>query len=372
MRENPYRLFFPLSWLGAFALALVWIPAVLIERHIWTIPGWNAYPRDLHSTLAAGVFVLPAMTGFLLTAAPRMTGSSPASMIWVGALFFCEILIPPSILLGGTAIVLVVACATLSAFLIVTARRAENVPSYFWIIVSGTLSGVLGAIFWVLFPAERIGANILFYAMFPQILLGASTMLVVPISGSAKRMEWRVKMLNIPLFEAAGLAGLFWISNALYLLSVTGAGLPAAIASTVWILTRVHAVTPGEFHGILAKMFWTASSLFCIGLIGRAFPWEFSVHAAHVYWIGGLVMFLLAVSVQVLLSHGGHAMNPLPSRRTLVALLILVLLTVVTRVSAPLVPAMYISHLSYAAFVFLIVWILWLVRFARFLGSAKS
>jgi hypothetical protein len=42
MRENPYRLFFPLSWLGAFALAFVWIPAVLIERHFLTIPGWNA------------------------------------------------------------------------------------------------------------------------------------------------------------------------------------------------------------------------------------------------------------------------------------------------------------------------------------------
>ncbi|HNL68644.1 MAG TPA: NnrS family protein, partial [Leptospiraceae bacterium] len=117
MRENPYRLFFPLSWLGAFALAFVWIPAVLIERHFLTIPGWNAYPRDLHSTLAAGVFVLPAMTGFLLTAAPRMTGSSPASMIWVVALFFCEILIPPSVLLGGTAIALLGACAILSAFL---------------------------------------------------------------------------------------------------------------------------------------------------------------------------------------------------------------------------------------------------------------
>ncbi len=373
LRENPYRLFFPISWLGALLLSAVWIPAIAVQRRWLALPdGSLAYPRDLHAMLAAGVFILPAMTGFILTAFPRMVTVPEGALAWAVSLFLVEILAIPAALLGGFGGVIALSCAILFAFTIQTLRRSIRPPSYVFLICSGLATGILGGILWLLFPGERSGSYVFLYGMIPQILLAAGAMLVVPVSGSANRLKWRERLMGIPRWMPVVVALGFWLSAAANAAALPFADLPAVAAAWLWMLRYFHLQDFREFKGVIAWSFLIASLCFAVGFTLHAAWPAAAVHAVHLYWIGGLSLFLSCVMVQVTLSHGGHAMSPLPGKRTLYWTLGLIILAALTRVSARIMESTYVSHLSYAGLVFFIAWCLWLFRFSRYLGSAKS
>ncbi|MCE9500135.1 MAG: NnrS family protein [Leptospira sp.] len=73
---DPYRFFFPLGIIGSILGTGIWVFGWVVQKK-W-ITGFNTdtYPVEVHVGLIGGLFLLPVIKGFILTAIPRFTGTS--------------------------------------------------------------------------------------------------------------------------------------------------------------------------------------------------------------------------------------------------------------------------------------------------------
>lgn len=360
LNERPYQVFFPLSLAGAFALSVPWIGVLPLIQKL--APGtFPPFPKAMHVDAALQWFLLPAVTGFLLTALPRIHGKNLPGKALVPILFLVELSGFP-LLLAGVVVPLALTMAVLfalSLFLYVrgTARPVFSIP-----IVIGLAAGLAGAL-WRSIAPEGPGTAIIAYGMMPLLIGGAGGMLVIPMSDFPAKPEWKMKLESSPRWLVWILALAFACS------SVTGVSVllsyVQAFIATVCGAAFLHLHQPQWFKTMQARVFYGGAVSIVLGLWCMALFPVYRVHMAHLLLAGGLSMAIAAVMVQVSLSHGGHVMRPLSGTKLLLACGILLLLAAVTRISAALIPSMYLSHLSYAAMAFAAAWIVWIVAFAR-------
>lgn len=356
--ERPYQLFFPLALTGVFALSFPWIPVLPIVQRL--LPGtFPAFPRSLHIEAALQVFLLPAVAGFLLTALPRIHGRPPLRAGWVMSLFAGLLMGVPLILLGFGAWSL--AAALLALFAVVlyffatgTARPVFSIP-----ILAGVLTGAAGSI-WRLLDEAGAGIGMVAYGMMPLLIGGAGGMLVVPLSDYPAKPEWKARL------ESLNRAGVWTLSLLFGAASAGGSVLSPwvqAVLASAAAVVFLHLHEPKWFRAVQARVFYCGAAFIVIGLWSMAALPAYRVHMAHLLLGAGLSSAVAAIMVQVVLSHGGHVMRPLPGARWLAACGILLVLAAVTRVSAALIPSMYLSHLSYAAMAYAAAWIVWIIAF---------
>lgn len=397
---EPYKLLFPVSLLGAVLTVGVWMLAALKPWTAWPLP---AYPGDLHAYGVFATFVFPAVSGFLLTAVPRFTGTAlpiTAVSTFIAFLYLISIL---GFFLGSPPLVVTGAFLALLYTLWFAGRRlaksAVPPPAFLMAFIpAGLASAVLGwaliLMGWLLalpetahlqpnYPLALAGRTLLFYYSISLIILGAGSRIAVTIQAAdhEDKNDWR-RSLEQATLEPYLLSALVAVAAILEFSSLalekhrTGAlhrvGAFLLFAALFYWLVLRFRIYRNSFRRAISTGLWSALWMILAGMALRAFTGSASVHWSHLFFAGGLALLTISVMTRVILSHGKWDLMPENRSPILWAIIGLLLFAAATRASAHLLPSSYLNHLGYAALLFVAAVILWIVRFLRLAWKDNS
>ena len=306
-----------------------------------------AYPSISHARLMIEGFMASFIIGFLGTAGPRITSTSPLSPKEVVVLLTLDLL-AAGLRFGeshraGDA--LFVGCLAFFLFVIGKRffRRKDSPLPNFALVALGLLNGLAGAILVALFEdkiysaAYRIGVAFL-----------EQGFVLFPIVGVAPFFLRR--LLGVPppknLPESPRLPP-GWIPRAGFAI-----GIGLIIVATL----------PWHGRGFLADCLRFGIAAIVIG-IGVETIWpQYRVGALHIWFISGFSFVALTVAIRVVFGHSGRmdlTQKPLPFFIVTGALIFLAMLS---RYIADLAPKARTIHLVAAAACWLLAALIWAVR----------
>jgi uncharacterized protein involved in response to NO len=363
---EPFRIFFPVGILIGIAGVALW-PAYY-AGFVMTYPGTG------HARLMIEGFMASFIIGFLGTAGPRITSTSPFSRREVVALFTLGLL-AAGFHFGDahrTGDVLFAICIAFFIFTIGRrfVRRQDSPPPSFVLVALGLLNGFFGAVLVALSEnavysvTYRIGAALL-----------EQGFVLFPILGVAPFFMRRLLGMPLPddLAESPRLpAG--WISQGAFALAI-GLIIDATFVADVFGATTVGGLL--RFGAILvyllARLPWHGRSFLadCLRLgiaaivvgIGVEAMWpQYRVGALHILFISAFSFVALTVAIRVVFGHSGRTdllRKPLPFFIVAGALIFLAMLS---RYVADVAPRARTLHLIAAAVCWIIAALIWIVR----------
>ncbi|HET9481190.1 MAG TPA: NnrS family protein [Candidatus Polarisedimenticolia bacterium] len=313
-RREPYRIFFPLGALLAWAGVLHWfLHATGLLAN---------YEPVFHSIAQIQGFMMSFAVGFLMTAIPRRTGTAPpaAWQMFVGLAAPVGATIAAwyerwaiSQVFWFALVVMLIGFAVRRFVSAEAARRPPN--SFIWVPLSllmGAVGSVLIAVgaargpdsFWL----HDLGKLLLLQGMFIGLIVGVGGMVLplltrgdAPPDASGTSRDQLVRVGHI--MAALALAASFWIE---VVVSQTG-GLAIRAVLTLGILIvsgRIH--RPPSVPGFHRRLVWLSAWMIPAGYaLAALFPTE-SRAGLHVVLIGGFALMALSVGLHVTMAHGGH------------------------------------------------------------------
>lgn len=370
LRDEPFRVFFPLAFLIGAGGVFHWI---LYGTGLLT-----RYLASFHAVTQTQSFLLAFAAGFLLTAVPKRTRTAPATVLEIGALIIAipaisltELLDYPQIAqaLYALSIALLVQFAV-RRFLARSAGRRP--PASFVLVPIGLLAGVVGALLRIasargLVPSwlGSLGRSFAFEGVFTCLVLGIGgfffllTLRGQPPADLGKTPGESRKAI---LFGLAGLG----VIGSLVVQELgfvrPGLLLRAAIATLVIVSVRGH-LLPAR-TGVNRHLMWASAWAVPVGLaLAAVFP-DDRVACMHVVYVGGFGLLAFTVAAHVALGHAGD--NAARDGRPWQALVfgLLFVTAMVLRATATRVPEMYFGWLAVAASAWMagaIVWAVFLV-----------
>lgn len=324
--SNPYVYFFPLGT----ALAL-------IGGGVWLFSGNDSYPSIFHSQTMIGAFLFSFVSGFLMTAVPRMTGSFLAREFEVnGMLALIAISFISNIFELNQLFYYVegLSYALLIFFVLSRVKLKESLPpSFFILILYGILSGILGSILLSAGVLEAVGHNLFFNGVILFLVLGVGSRLVPALRGVSPKINSVAKKEYLEF----GIVGL------ILFVSLVGEGLSDSYffgllkcAATLFIAIRYWKIFSFvKPSSRLAYGMWGAAYMVILGIILRALIPEYGVQWFHLTYIGGFGMMTFTVASRVIISHGGHNMNFEKKSKAPLIVVVLLSLAAIVRVAAP-------------------------------------
>jgi len=299
LRQEPYRIFFPLGIILAAAGVVPWL---LFARGV--LPTWPGLPHAL--VMSQGFFVAIAI-GFLGTMLPRRTQSEPFSGSTLG---FLGLAIVGSSAAQLAGLVIVAEALYLACFMALAAaalRRAKSgsLPPSFVLIPVGALLGATGAALLVASAAGapevtlRLGRALVAQGALLGMVLG-----VVPFLGSALLRGAPAARPGTRAFYV-GVAVVLAASFVLDELIAPSVGLGARALLAGVIVVGSGALDPTSKSGAHRAFFRLALLLVPIGLAAASLAPERRVALLHITYGGGFALLVLAVTVHVGLMHGG-------------------------------------------------------------------
>ena len=384
---EPYRFLFPVALAGALITVGIWILTFATARFGWSGP---AYPAIIHSYGVFGLFIFPAVSGFLLTAIPRFSGTHLPAMPTVIAVFIAYVIGLLAFLAQNLMLVCLSSLAGLFLTLLFVLRRMRkstvSLPVYLQVFIPpGLLAALLG---WILIltglsgtlaesPSAAFlsaGRTALFYYSISWIVLGAGSRIAVTIQSAnfEDRNDWRRNLeamrwqpMVVSLCMALGLAleivaAVLGQDRSGWLVR-TGAAI-SALAMAFWFLFAFR-IYSNTFRRAISTGIWLALWMMLIGLLSRSVTGSTSVHWAHLFFASGLALLTLSVMTRVVLAHGRWDLGSENRSPSLWIVIVLLIGAGATRASAHLLPQSYLNHLGYAAFLFVLAVIVWCLRF---------
>lgn len=313
-RREPYRLFFPLGALLAWAGVLHWL--------LHSVGLLADYRSVFHSIAQIQGFMMCFAVGFLFTAIPRRTGTQPPAA-WE---MIVGLIAPVATTLAAwgdrwavsqifwLALVLVLVRFAVRRFLSAGAtRRPPN--SFIWVPISlamGVGGSVLLATGGMLGPAyfrlHDVGKLFLLQGMFIGLVVGVGGMVLPlitrgeapPDAAATPRDRW---VRTGHLAAALVLAASFWIETAVS--QAGGLALRAAVTLTLLLAAgRIDRLPtlPGWHRRLVFVSAWMIPFGYTMAAL---FPREVKA-GLHVVFIGGFAMMALSVGLHVTLAHGGY------------------------------------------------------------------
>ncbi|MEQ8350503.1 MAG: NnrS family protein [Leptospiraceae bacterium] len=389
---EPYRILFPVAWLGGLLTVGLWMIVSLSHSLSW---GFAPYPASLHAYGVFALFVFPSVSGFLLTALPRFTGSPLPSLTFLGWVTATYLFSMASFLTGYPVLVCLFALVAMIltlGFARIRMRDSSTVlPSYLRAFLpTGLVAGLLGWLSIIVGlclqnldlsftsdahePFILSGRSLLFYYSISLIVLGAGSRIAVTIQAQdhEDRHSWRRFLeengtepyLVLALLALGALIEIIGFSlgeDRSGSLVRSGAFLCFA-AMFYWLVLRFR-IYRNSFRRAISTGLWLSFWLILIGLGSRVITGSASVHWVHLFFVGGLALLIISVMTRVILSHGKWDLI-LENRSLMLWIPVLLLvLAAATRASAHLLPTSYINHLGYASFLFCLSVLMWLLRF---------
>ena len=311
LQENPYRILFPLGWLMAFLGAFVWVWFKLN-------PEWG-YPGVQHPQIMMGGFLASFVIGFLMTAAPKFTGSFPAAKSELLLISLAAVAMCLSAALGEIVLTyLFNFLAFLLLFLFLVRRflaRRNNPPAPFVFVLLGVASVMIASFYLVMHNQWHWEATVtsrlaeLFYRQgyILALVMGIGSRLVPALLGwMPSPLEGRVLFKVLPFVLLMVLTVFSYFLEALGLYhwgALLRLILFAWLSLKIW---RIYHLPKNRTYQ--AWLLWLSAWMVLIGFIGQLYQ-PYRVHFLHLLYIGGFGLMTMMVAVRVILSHGGHGLQ---------------------------------------------------------------
>lgn len=298
----PYRLFFPLGVLNALLAVGVWLVDGL---------GWLPAPAFvIHSKLVVGGFLWCFITGFLMTAVPKMTGTPGASPT--------ELLVAGAFLAGQTGfswlidgrffysnqILLILFLAFFGGRRLFRARK--SVPIFFSHIIVALALALWGA-YAHASGSHLLGLHLYHIGSVLVLILGIGTRFYSFLSGLPSAFEQGASPLQRLLFHASSL-------TVGALLVMAGLSLPGAYLG-LGIVTLGHLCL---FWRVFRPSARPSALRYSVRIVALAIPASFilswlmpSLYVAwlHILFIACFGLITLAVATRVALAHGSYPLE---------------------------------------------------------------
>jgi|GEM_PF-1838499 len=381
---DPYRIFFPISILGAMVGVSVWIFAWLLQKQ-WIQFVVNPYPVTHHINLMTALFLLPVAKGFIFTAIPRFTGTNFVTNKELTLLSLLQFLILTFVFFYEDSFLFYsfqsLDFGILFLFLIHRFKISKvKFSSYFYFLSGGFFLGLLGSLLQlssIILQSSflfQYGKDFIFYGMIPCIIFGTGTRMIpmiVNTENPTAKMEWMKKAEEQKLAKPFNI---LLISSFLFEIILASLSIPYIpiilkgirfIIYTVWIIQFFHIFAFSDFKGKLARTILSSCYIFILGLAGYSFGLIYSAHLAHLYLIGGLSLLILSIMTRVTLSHGGGDMMIEKNSNIFYWIMGLIFIAAITRGFVFIFPALTTSHLAFAAILYIIALILWVAKIGK-------
>jgi uncharacterized protein involved in response to NO len=360
--REPYRLFFPLGVLFGLAGVAIW-PA-------YSFGLTSTYSGRAHAMVQTYGFLYAFIAGFLLTAVPRFTGTTPPSKATQYSLAgILLVSVTASELRAfeiGTGAFVIAHLMLLTLLAKRFVHRTQNPPPTFvqigLALVAGTAGAVIAAaVAWELMPAgwDLLGKRLLTEGMVMLLVLGVGGFLGPRLLGSAPLPQHGAPLVVDPkslgvlrssVVESfvAGLAVLISLI-AEYGFDIGWMAYVRAAAVSVVVVSSLQLWRRPAVRTTLSWTVWTAHWVIALGVWIVAAAPKYRADFLHLLFIGGFSLLILAIGTRVTLSHGGHDLSAEQRSWPLRIGLTLALIAMLARIGAPFASATYFNHLMWAA-----------------------
>lgn len=362
--KEPYRILFPLGILYLLCGLLIWVP------QIWSP---DFYPISLHRFLVLNGFTGSFIAGFLMTAVPKFSKTYEANLSEVLSYIVVTAI---GIVLAhfdyeyGTYLVSAVQVFLILIFLFSRIfKRQENPPYSFVFIFVGLFLWLLSAFGSILVDNEAF-KRLHYEGAIVAIILGVGSRLIPGILGHVEIVSAQREKYEKPVAILKTVPKHFFLLILAYIVSyfipeVLGsyvrAGIVNFIALFYWRLYELP-----KNRSALTFSIWTSAWLIVLSFLLRAFWDEGGIHAAHSFFINGIVLLSLLIATRVLQSHGPKDSH-LENWKGLYVITFLIFLTSATRVSAYLMPETYLHHLGYSSSLLIFAIGIWSWKYLRYI-----
>ena len=365
---EPFRIFFPAGILIGMAGVALW-PAYYAGFVI-------TYPSTGHARLMIEGFMASFIIGFLGTAGPRITSTSPFSQREVVALFTVDLL-AAGFHFGNAHCagdVLFVICIAFFIFTIGRrfVRRQDSPPPNFVLVALGLLNGFFGAILVALSEnavysvTYRIGAALLEqgFVLFP--ILGVAPFFTRRLLGMS-RPDDLAESPRLPpgwITRAAFALAIGLIIDATFVADVFGATIPQLreLLRLGAILVYLLATLPWHGRSFLADCLRLGIAAIVSGIGVEAMWPQYRVGALHILFISGFSFVALTVAIRVVFGHSGRMDLLRKALPFFVVAGALIFLAMLSRYVADVAPRARTMHLIAAAVCWIVAALIWSVR----------
>lgn len=350
--DNPYRLFFPLAWLMGLWGGIVWLLFAA---------GANSYPAIIHPQAMITGFLFGHVLGFLLTAAPKFTGTGSLHPLELGAAVVSYVALCLAALFYAPATFVFFATSTAITSAILARRflmKSKTPPAEFVFLPFGMFSAFIGALIKSFNePPAFLSqlANLFVYEAFVlSLVIGVGSRLAPFLMGQGegakpKSLNWALALFWFTYFFEAmteSIGDVNW-SRCLRALVVF------AIFCRNWQMTRFPRSDTKQAWGL-----WASAWMMSVGLFASSLT-TWRVHALHLFYVGGLGLLTLMVATRVTLAHGSKRLYLERTSKALYPVVGLLLVAAAVRTGAIFLPKFYIQILSIAALLWVSGLFLW-------------
>jgi uncharacterized protein involved in response to NO len=373
LRREPFRLFFPVGILLAWVGIGHWV--------LYTTGVTSTYSCQLHGLVQMQGFMMAFAVGFLWTAIPRRTGTSPASRAEISAAL-AALVATTGFALAERWMLSELAYAALLVLLLVFALRrfladgaARRPPAAFVLIPLGLLHGLAGSALIAVStlpsgPAWMMGLGRLLVqqGVFLCFALGVGALILPLMNGTPPPAD--LSFRDAAAYACAG--ALIFASLVLeHAGSVRGGPLLRAAVVAVGLGLGAGAWRRPARPGLHRRLVWLAAWLMPLGLAASGLWPDYRVPALHVLFIGGFSLLALAIATHVALSHLGLDALASGNPPAVVVLGACFLLAMLARVAAD-ASHTYFAHVGWAAGVWILGSAVWLAFLAPKLLRADA
>jgi uncharacterized protein involved in response to NO len=385
--SDPYRVFFPLGVVLGIAGVSIWL--------LYWLGLTAGYSGRAHAFVQIEGFLYSFIAGFLLTAVPRFTGTTPPSRplqyLLAAAVLASSVAFEVQAFALGHALFLTVHATVIALAVQRVRRRRSAPPESFTLVGTGMLAGLAAAAInvavaldWMPARWDLVGRRLLTEGMVLLLVLGVGGFLGPRLLGFAPlpeppRLTVATAPQRPPLF-AGGRGGLYAAAGLAIALSVLldyGMGVAAmallrAAVATALILATIKPWLPPAHRTTLAWCVWSAHWLVIAGLWLAAAAPAYRVDLLHVVFMGGFTLLILAVGMRVTLSHGGHALSAERRSWPLRIGIASGLFALAARIGAAFAPDSFFAHLGIAGLAWIAGMALWGAHIVRLIRTPSG
>lgn len=361
---EPYRIFFPLGIALAWAGVLHWL--------LLATGATGAYRSIFHSMTQIEGFLACFATGFLFTMIPKRTGTAGPKRWQLAVGILCPIATTVCAWFELWAVAQVFWIALLLLLVTFAGARLRAIKgrrpapdTFVWIPVA-LLSGIGGAILAGVGAARGeewmwlhdIGRGLVLQGVFTCLVIGVGGMLIPLLTRGDPPLEGSgLGRRALHLAAAAIFLASFWVEGLVSLRA--GFALRAAVVAAALIPSARLWRLP-NVAGLHRKLVWVAAWMLPLGFASVAILPEYRRIGLHIVFIGCFALLTFAISLHVVLAHGGRLrlLDATPWQVPTVAGLISVALG--ARLMVDLWPTHFELWLGTAAAAFLAATIAWL------------